>query len=326
MKQINLPERASSQQTILNPAINHTKWQIRLGRKFWRERWMYLLILPGFLYFMVFQYIPLLGNVVAFQDFSPFLGFFDSPWVGLDNFIHLFSDPDVGIAVSNTLIISFLQIVFAFPVPIALALFINSILNEKIKRFVQSVLYLPHFISWVIIISIFQQFLGGDGFVNNLIRGAGGKSLNIMTNPDFFKPLVVLQVIWKESGWGTILFLAALTSIDTTLYEAAVVDGANKWQRLWHITLPGIRSMIVLLLVLRLGTVLNTGFEQIFLQRQAVGLNAAEVIDTFVYTRGIQAGDWGFSTAVGLVKGVVGLVLILAANKFAKKFGEEALF
>lgn len=298
----------------------------RLLGRVWRERWMYFLIFPGFIYFVLFQYVPLLGNIVAFQDFSPFLGFFDSPWVGLDNFARLFTDPDVGIAVSNTLIISFLQIVFAFPIPIALAILINSIISERLKRFVQSVLYLPHFISWVIIISIFQQFLGGDGFLNNIIKGLGGQSLNIMANPDFFKPLVVLQVIWKESGWGTILFLAALTTIDGTLYEAAVIDGASKWRRLWHITLPGIRSMIVLLLVLRLGTVLNTGFEQIFLQRSAVGINAGEVIDTFVYTRGIQAGDWGFSTAVGLIKGIVGLVLILVANKFAKRFGEEGLF
>lgn len=327
MKRSELPKVASSQgswnSATENPA-GATRY--RFVRKLWRERWMYFLILPGFIYFVVFQYIPLLGNVIAFQDFSPFLGFSESPWIGFDNFTRLFSDPDVGIAVSNTLIISFLQIVFAFPVPIALALLVNSIINEKIKRFIQSVLYLPHFISWVIIISIFQQFFGGDGFVNNIVKGMGGQSLSIMSNPDFFKPLVVIQVIWKESGWGTILFLAALTTIDTTLYEAAVVDGASKWRRLWHITLPGIRSMIVLLLVLRLGTVLNTGFEQIFLQRQAVGLHAGEVIDTFVYTRGIQAGDWGFSTAVGLVKGLVGLVLILAANKFAKKVGEEGLF
>lgn len=306
-------------------AVTPRKRRTLLNRM-WRERWMYLLILPGVFYFVVFQYLPLLGNVIAFQDFSPFLGFFDSPWVGFDNFTRLFKDPDVGIAVTNTLIISFLQILFAFPTPIALALLLNSIISERVRRFVQSVLYLPHFISWVIIISIFQQFLGGDGFVNNLIRGMGGKSINIMSNPDFFKPLVVLQVIWKESGWGTILFLAALTTIDITLYEAAVIDGANKWRRMWHVTLPGIRSMIVLLLVLRLGTVLNTGFEQIFLQRQAVGLNAGEVIDTFVYTRGIQAGDWGFSATVGLVKGLVGLVLILIANKLAKRFGEEGLF
>jgi putative aldouronate transport system permease protein len=318
----------SAVKSIFQPktAVERPQKQSSLLTRLWRERWMYFLIIPGFIYFVLFQYIPLLGNIVAFQDFSPFLGFFDSPWVGLDNFARLFTDPDVGVAVSNTLIISFLQIVFAFPIPIALALLINSIIDDKLKRFVQSVLYLPHFISWVIIISIFQQFLGGDGFVNNLIKGLGGSSINIMSNPDLFKPLVVLQVVWKDSGWGTILFLAALTTIDTTLYEAAVIDGASKWQRMWHITLPGIRSMIVLLLVLRLGTVLNTGFEQIFLQRQAVGLNAGEVIDTFVYTRGIQAGDWGFSTAVGLIKGIVGLVLILAANKFAKKVGEEGLF
>ena len=297
-----------------------------LWQRMWRERWIYLLITPGVIYFVAFQYLPLLGNIIAFQDFSPFLGFFDSPWVGLDNFARLFTDPDVGIAVSNTLIISLLQIVFAFPIPIALAIALNNMISNRARRFLQSVLYLPHFISWVIIISIFQQILGGDGFINNFIRGIGGQPLDIMTNPDFFKPLVVLQVIWKDSGWSTIIFLAALTAIDLSLYEAAVIDGANKWQRIWHITLPGIRSTIILLLVLRLGTILNTGFEQIFLQRNAVGAQAAEVLDTFVYFRGVQAGDWGFSTAVGLVKGFVGLVLILGANKLARKFGEEGLF
>jgi putative aldouronate transport system permease protein len=203
---------------------------------------------------------------------------------------------------------------------------LNNMISTWARRFLQSVLYLPHFISWVIIISIFQQILGGDGLVNNFIRGVGGKPLDIMSNPDFFKPLVVLEVVWKDSGWGTIIFLAALTTIDLSLYEAAVIDGANRWRRLWHITLPGIRSTIILLLVLRLGTILNTGFEQIFLQRNAVGAQAAEVLDTFVYFRGVQAGDWGFSTAVGLVKGVVGLILILGANKLARKFGEEGLF
>lgn len=296
-----------------------------LWRRIWRERWLYLLATPGVLYYLVFQYLPMLGNVIAFQDFSPFLGFTESPWIGFDNFARLFRDPDIGIVISNTLIISFLQIVFAFPVSIILALMLNAIISPFFKRFVQSVLYLPHFISWVIILSIFQQVLGGDGFINRLIRNSGGRPLDIMTNPDLFKPLVVLQVIWKESGWGTILFLAALSAIDVTLYEASVIDGASKWRRLWHITLPGIRSIIVLLLILRLGDILNTGFEQIFLQRNGVGFEAAEVLDTFVYFRGIQAGDWGFSTAVGLVKGLVGLVMILAANRFAKKIGEEGL-
>lgn len=303
-----------------------TKVRTPLWQRMWRERWVYLLILPGLIYFVLFQYLPLLGNIIAFQDFSPYLGFFDSTWVGFANFARLFSDPDVGTAITNTLIISLLQIIFAFPIPIALAIMLNNMISTRIKRFLQSVLYLPHFISWVIIISIFQQILGGDGLVNNFIRGVGGKPLDIMSNPDFFKPLVVIQVIWKDSGWGTIIFLAALTAIDLSLYEAAVIDGANRWQRLWHVTLPGIRSTIILLLVLRLGTILSTGFEQIFLQRNAVGAQAAEVLDTFVYFRGVQAGDWGFSTAVGLVKGLVGLVLILIANKVARKVGEEGLF
>ncbi|HEX2912453.1 MAG TPA: ABC transporter permease subunit [Chloroflexia bacterium] len=319
-----MKQTVSQKKSVLRAAQSQTR--APLWQRMWRERWIYLLITPGVIYFVLFQYLPLLGNIIAFQDFSPFLGFFDSPWVGLENFGRLFSDPDVGTAVSNTLIISLLQIVFAFPIPIALAIMLNNMISTKARRFLQSVLYLPHFISWVIIISIFQQILGGDGFVNNFIRGVGGKPLDIMSNPDFFKPLVVLQVIWKDSGWGTIIFLAALTAIDLSLYEAAVIDGANRWRRVWHVTLPGIRSTIILLLVLRLGTILNTGFEQIFLQRNAVGAQAAEVLDTFVYFRGVQAGDWGFSTAVGLVKGLVGLVLILGANKLAHKFGEEGVF
>ncbi len=319
MKQTVSQKKAILRET--RPTVKVPLWQ-----RMWRERWIYLLITPGLIYFVVFQYLPLLGNIIAFQDFSPYLGFFDSPWVGLANFVHLFTDPDVGIAIRNTLIISLLQIFFAFPLPIALAIMLNNMVSDKARRFLQSVLYLPHFISWVIIISLFQQILGGDGLINNFIRGTGGKPLDIMSNPDFFKPLVVIEVMWKDSGWGTIIFLAALTAIDLSLYEAAVIDGANKWRRIWHITLPGIRSIIILLLVLRLGTILNTGFEQIFLQRNAVGADAAEVLDTFVYFRGIQAGDWGFSTAVGLVKGVVGLVLILGANKLARRFGEEGLF
>ena len=183
MKQTVLHEKATLQATNL-------KTRTPLWQRMWRERWIYLLITPGVFYFVAFQYLPLLGNIIAFQDFSPFLGFFDSPWVGLSNFARLFTDPDVGTAVSNTLIISLLQIVFAFPIPIALAIALNNMVSNRARRFLQSVLYLPHFISWVIIISIFQQILGGDGFINNFIRGVGGKPLDIMTNPDFFKPLV----------------------------------------------------------------------------------------------------------------------------------------
>jgi putative aldouronate transport system permease protein len=291
-----------------------------------RARWAYLLLFPGLLYFLLFYYFPLLGNLIAFQNYSPYLGFFRSSWVGFSNFASVFSDPEIGTVISNTLIISVLQILFAFPLGIILSLMLNALISERFKRFMQSVVYLPHFIGWVIIISIWQQLFGGDGMVNHLITGMGGHAINIMANPEFFKPLVILQVIWKETGWSTILFMAAITAIDSSLYEAAVVDGASKWRRMWHITLPGIRGVIMLLLILRIGNILNTGFEQIFLQRNAVGLNVADVIDTFVYDRGIINGDWSVAAAIALVKTVIGAILVYAANKAAKRLGEEGLY
>lgn len=294
--------------------------------KVWRERWMYLFIIPGFIYFVVFRYLPLLGNVIAFQDYSPYLGFTGSPWVGLENFKALLTDPDVGTALTNTLIISGLQLIFFFPAPIALALLLNSVMNEPVKRAVQSVVYLPHFIGWVILVSLWEEVIGGDGFVNQFLRNQNMDTINIMANPDFFKPLMVLQDIWKNIGWGTIIFLAALSKVDMELYEAAVVDGAGAWKRTWHITLPGIRSIVVLLLILRLGSLLSVGFEQILLQEPAVGSDAGQVLDTFVYFRGVLGGDWGLSTAVGLLKGLVGTIMVVGANKFAKKLGEEGLF
>lgn len=317
--------REATQSSLKPRAAGAKPTRRSLWQFVWRDRWMYLFMLPGLIYFLIFKYVPLLGNVIAFQKFSPFLGFSRSPWVGLQNFQRLFTDPDLGVALQNTIILSILQLVCFFPVPIALALLLNSILYEPIKRVLQSVLYLPHFISWVVIIALWQRILGGDGLVNQYLREWGQPTVNIMNNPDIFKPLAVLQLIWKETGWGTIIFLAALTKIDPSLYEAAVVDGANPRQRLWSITLPGIRSVVVLLLVLQLGNILSTGFEQFYLQRNSVGAKASEVLDTFTYFRGIQGGDWGFSTAVGLVKGVVGMFLVLGANMVAKRMGEEGV-
>jgi putative aldouronate transport system permease protein len=311
-----------------SPAVRAPRLSGRsmLWRQIKRGYWTYLLLLPGLLYFLCFYYVPLLGNVIAFQDYSPYLGFLKSTWVGWDNFVSVFQDPEFGTVISNTLIISLLQIIFAFPAGIILALMLNALLHDRFKRFMQSVLYLPHFIGWVIIISIWQQIFGGDGMLNHLVTGLGGHPINIMTNPDFFKPLVVLQVVWKETGWSTILFIAAITGIDLSLYEAAVMDGANKWRRTWHITLPGIRGVIVLLLILRIGNILSTGFEQIFLQRDAVGLNAAEVIDTFVYDRGIINGNWGLAAAIALLKTIIGAVLVYSANRIAKQLGEDGLY
>jgi putative aldouronate transport system permease protein len=295
-------------------------------RRMWANRTVYLFILPGFLWYVVFHYLPILGNVIAFKDYSVFIGIRDSPWVGLDNFSRIFDDPAFLPALKNTLIIEGLQLIFAFPAPLALALLLNSLINEHVKRGVQSVVYLPLFLSWVIVIAIWQQLLGGDGFLNQILRNQGYDTINIMSNPDIFKPLVVLQSIWKDAGWGTIIFLAALTKIDPQLYEAAAMDGAGGFRRLINITLPGIRPVIVLLLILRLGSMLTVGFEQYFLQRGAVGADAAEVLDTFVYFRGIVNGDWSFAAAVGLVRGLFGALMVFAANWLAKTFFDEGIF
>ena len=303
-----------------------TSTRRRIGRRLWGDRWMYVLMLPGFLYFVVFHYVPMIGSAVAFMDYKPFLGFSGSDWVGLTNFRNLISDPDVGIALRNTLVINVIVTLFAFPSAISLALLLNSILSEPVRRIVQSVLYLPHFLSWVIVVSLWQELFGGAGIMNQALRENGWATFNLMTNPGFFKFLVALQYVWKEAGWESIIILAALTRIDPTLYEAAALDGAGAWGRLWSVTLPGIRGVVFLLLILWLGTFLTTGFEQFYLQRNAVGADAAEVLDTFTYFRGVRGGDWGLATAVGLVKGVVGAILIFSANRAAKRFGEEGVF
>ncbi|MFD2083452.1 putative aldouronate transport system permease protein [Actinopolymorpha cephalotaxi] len=287
---------------------------------------MYVLIAPGLLFFVVFRYLPLLGNIAAWQDYSPFLGFRRSPWVGWANFAQIFSDPELLNALRNTLLLSGLQIVFAFPAPLALALLLNSVISVRVRRWIQTVVYLPHFIGWVIVVSIWNQMLGPTGVLNHVLKLFGLKAADIIGNPDSFAVLVTAQVIWKEVGWGTIIFLAAMLAIPQELYESAALDRAGPWRRIWHVTLPGIASVIILLLILRLGSVLSVGFEQILLQQPAVGADAAQTLDTFVYFRGINGGDWGLATAAGLVKGLVGTVLVLGANRAAKKLGGEGVF
>jgi putative aldouronate transport system permease protein len=290
------------------------------------SRALFLLMLPGLAYFLVFHYGALLGNVIAFKDYVPFDGVWGSRWVGLDNFRRMFEDGEFWDAVLNTLWIAVLQIVFYFPVPLALALLLHSLTRSSIRRFVQSVAYLPHFISWVIVVALFQQVLGDTGMVNSYLGDAGLHTVDIIGNPDAFKPLVVAQVIWKDAGWGTIIFLAALSQVDEQQYEAAAIDGAGPWRRFWHVTLPAIRAVIVLLLIMRLGDILSVGFEQMLLQRDAVGPQAAEIIDTFVYYQGIVGGDYGFAAAAGLFKGVVGALLVYAANKVAHRLGEQGVY
>ncbi|RKN85804.1 ABC transporter permease [Paenibacillus ginsengarvi] len=299
----------------------------RIRARIWRDRYLLLLGLPGLAYFLVYKYAPMFGLYLAFIDFNPFQGIFGSDFVGLEHFKRIFSDSEVLRVLWNTLYMSFLQIVFAFPMPILLALMLNEIRNQVYKRVVQSIIYLPHFLSWVVVVGIWIIFFRGEGIVNLFLRDVfGWNSIPFLTDPSFFKPMIVTQVIWKEAGWGTIIFLAALAGVNPSLYEAAVVDGASRMRQIWHITLPAIRSTIVIMLILRLGTVMDSGFEQVFLMLNPLNEDTQNVLDTFVFYKGIQQADYSFATAVGLFKGFVGLVLVMSANRLAKKFGEDGVY
>lgn len=304
------------------PALNQTNWRIRMRR----DRSLLIMTAPALVLLIVFTYVPIAGSIMAFQYYTVYDGFWASEWVGLSNFQQLLGDPNFWHAFNNTLVISAVQLVLYFPIPIILALILNAVMSSKIRSVVQSIVYLPHFFSWVLVVTIFQQMLGGAGVLNTFLRQHDLATWDIMTNPEAFKFLVTGQGVWKEAGWGIIVFLAALAAIDQNLYEAAASDGAGRWRRLWHVTLPGMRSVIMLMLVLRLGNALTVGFEQMLIQRQAVGRDASEVLDTFAYYYGVVNNNFSYGAAAGLFKGVLSLVLILAANKLAHAFGEDGLY
>lgn len=326
------PSRRPPASTRHRPAAAPLPRRVRLARHFRRDWPLIAMTLPAVAFLAVFHYLPTLGNIIAFQDYNPFLGdnplqaFIYSDWIGFGNFAVLFGDYLFWRALFNTLRFSFAQLILFFPLPIALAILLHSILHEKIKVFIQSVVYLPYFFSWVIVVTFFQQMFGGAGLLAQHMRSAGLEPPTIMTNPDTFIFLVTSQIVWKDVGWGTIIFLAALSAVNPNLYEAAAADGAGRWRRLWHITLPGIRPVIVLLLILRLGDSLTVGFEQFILQRSAVGPAAAEVLDTYIYYHGLLTQQFGVGAAAGLFKGAVGLTLVLIANKVAHRLGEQGIY
>lgn len=297
-----------------------------------RDRTLLLMTVPAVLLVLVFTYIPVLGNVVAFQDYDPYLsenGFvamLESPWIGFDQFERIFGDSAFWAAVRNTLVLFVLQLLLYFPVPIVFALLINSVIRPRVRAVAQAVMYLPHFFSWVLVVTVFQQIFGGAGIIAQTLRQHGVEGFDLMTDPGIFKFLLTAEGVWKDAGWGIIVFLAALSSVNHELYEAAAMDGAGRWRRMWHVTLPALRPVIALLLVLRVGDALTVGFEQILLQRDAVGRDAAEVLDTFVWWTGIRNQDFSYAAAAGLIKGVIGLGLVLTANKVAHLMGEQGVY
>lgn len=289
--------------------------------------WLYVMLLPGLIYFIMFKYVPMGGLVIAFKDYSPFLGVWDSPWVGFDQFKKFFGTPDFWRLLRNTLGISLLQLVLYFPAPIILSLFLNEVRHSFYKRTIQTLVYIPHFVSWVIVASLtYQLFNVTDGIINQLLNVLGFGTVDILSSSSTFWGLIVGQDIWRETGYGTIVFLAALAGVDQEMYEAARVDGAGRWRLMWHITLPAIKGTIIMMLIMRVGGLLNTGYEQIFLMRNDLNVETAEVFDTYIYTRGIKQGQYSFSTAAGMFKSIVGMILVLGSNKIAKLCGESGIY
>ena len=298
------------------------------GRYMLQHRWLYFMLIPGALYFILFRYIPMGGLIIAFKEYSPFKGIWDSPWVGFDQFVKFFSANDFSRLLTNTLGISLLQLVLYFPAPIILSLFLNEVRHSGYKRVVQTLVYIPHFVSWVIVASLtYQLFNVSDGVFNVIYKAiSGGQTFDILSKPSAFWGLIVGQDIWRETGYGTIVFLAALAGVDQELYEAARVDGAGRWRLMWHITLPAIRGTIIMMLILRVGGIMNTGYEQIFLMRNDLNLAKAEVFDTYIFTKGIKSGQYSFTAAAGMFKSVVGMILVLLSDRIAKLFGESGLY
>ncbi|WP_281288161.1 ABC transporter permease [Paenibacillus methanolicus] len=285
------------------------------------------MILPGFLFFIAFKYLPMGGLVIAFQDYQPFLGIKDSPWVGFKHFERLFTEPTFWMLLRNTLVLFFMNIVFFFPLPIILALMLNEVRHRFFKGAVQTIIYIPHFLSWVIIVSICYVFLTVDGgVVNELLAAMGFAKINFLTSAEWLRTMYIGQIIWKELGWSTIIFISAITVVDPQLYEAAEMDGAGRLRKMWHVTLPAIRPVIITLLILKIGSTLDLGFEHMYLLLNSLNREVAEIFDTYIYTAGLKNGQLSYSTTVGLFKGLVGLILVILANKLAKKMGEDGVY
>jgi len=300
--------------------------KLDLRKRMYESRYFYLMLLPGIVYFIVFNYMPMYGIQLAFKDFSISRGIWGSPWIGLSKFEKLFRSPEFFSALKNTLIISFLKTFVSFPVPIMLAILLNELRYSKLKRSLQTIYTFPHFLSWVIVAGILRNLLASNGALNNLISTLGGERVSFLTTPGIFRPLLVISAIWKESGWDCIIYLTAITAIDPTLYESADIDGANRWHKMLHITWPGMKHTAVILLILAVGHAMNAGFDQIFNMYNPAVYSVADIIDTYVYriTFELQP-DYGFSTAVGLFKGVTNCVLLLSANAVAKRMSDSAV-
>jgi len=293
----------------------------------WRQRWLYFLMTPTLIYFAIFKYGPLWNAQIAFKDFKPLLGVWGSPWVGFEHFETFMNSFYFAELIRNTIIFSLAKLLLGLPIAVICAIALHETWLVRFRIFVQTAIYLPHFLSWVIMFGVLLVILSpGNGLLNDVIKKFGGDPIPFLTTPDTFRWVVIFSDIWKETGWSTILYLAALLGISPDLYEAAAVDGATPLQRIWFISLPGILPVIVLVTLLRMGHILEAGFNQIFVLYSVPVYSVGDIIDTWVYRQGILQFQFSLATAVGFFKGVIGLVLILVANRVAKRVADQGLF
>ncbi|TLS49049.1 sugar ABC transporter permease [Paenibacillus antri] len=288
---------------------------------------LYLLAVPGVVYFLVFKYVPLLGSVIAFQNYNLFKGFTGSPWAGLAHFQKMFAHYDFLRILKNTIYLGLLDIAIAFPAPIVLALLLNEVRKLAFKRTVQTIIYAPHFLSWVIISGIFVGILSpSSGFVNTMLSWFGIEPIYFLVENAWIRPVLVGSGVWRDVGYGTIIYLAALTSINPELYEAAEMDGANRWKQTLAITLPSLLPVITVLFLLKIGDFLDFGFERVFVFQNSLNLDSSEILDTFIYKAGLQQMQYSYATAIGLFKSIVGLTLLVIANTLSRRATGESLY
>ena len=298
----------------------------RILRDFYINRWVYILSIPMLLFYILFRYLPMYGVIIAFKEYAPGLGYWGSPWVGFRHFIDFFRNVYFFRVIRNTLAISLLSLAFAFPAPLILALLLNELSSKWFKRTVQTISYLPHFISIMVVAGLIVDFTASDGVISDLLEFMGMERQTMLLNPKLFRPIYIISDIWQSAGWGTIIYLSALTGIDPELYEAATIDGAGRFKRVIHVTLPGIMPTVIILLILRIGSIMNVGYEKIILLYNPNTYEVADVISSYVYRRGLQEFQYSFSTAVGLFNSIINFILVCGANYVSNKVSEYSLW
>jgi len=306
--------------------IQKNSYKEMLTKDFVKYRSIYLMALPMIAYYLIFHYGPMYGTSIAFKEFSPGLGILGSPWVGFAHFKSFFNSYYFVRVLRNTILINIYELIFGFPAPIILALLLNEVRNQAFKRTVQTITYLPHFISTMVICGIILDFTGRDGFINDIISWFGGERVNLMMEPELFRTIYVASGIWQGLGWNSIIFLASLTGIDPQLYEAAKIDGAGKWKQTLNITIPGIAPTIIILLILRMGRMMNVGFEKIILLYNPKTYETADVISSFVYRKGLLEFSYSYSAAVGLFNSAINFLLLISANWISRRVNETSLW